>query len=293
MSTAEFPANNKTWQILHKARKEGYGVGAFNCYNNDGVMAIIRAAEAKKSPAIIQLFPWTMHFQGPAFIRYVAEAARMASVPIALHIDHCIKVEDVQTALSLPIDSIMVDASSAGGELNCQYCAEVVRQARPLGITVEAEVGRIDGSEDGLPRADVEAALTDPEEARAFVAKSGVHFLAPSFGNIHGPYPAEGAEGSWQLDRRIRLESISQKVGPDVPLVLHGTHPVSDDLFKVAIRRGVAKINLNRTVRDPYTGFVAANAGSLELTALKERSVEVYAKSIERMLDVIGSSGQS
>lgn len=79
----------------------------------------------------------------------------------------------------------------------------------------------------------------------------------------------------------------------DIPLVLHGTHGVSDELFLATIPRGVHKINLNRTVRDDYTKFVAENAGRLELTVLKMQAVDVYAKSIMRMMDVLGSSGKA
>lgn len=81
-------------------------------YNTDGVLAVIRAAERKRSLAIIQRFPWTMQFQGPHFVRYVVEAAHSAGVPIAVHLDHCIKEEDVRMALEMPFDSIMVDAST-------------------------------------------------------------------------------------------------------------------------------------------------------------------------------------
>jgi fructose-bisphosphate aldolase class II len=75
-------------------------------------MAVIRAAERQRSAAIIQLFPWTMHFQGPEFIRYVVNAAHAAAVPVAVHLDHCIQPADVENALTLPFDSIMVDAST-------------------------------------------------------------------------------------------------------------------------------------------------------------------------------------
>ncbi|KAJ5084067.1 hypothetical protein NUU61_008646 [Penicillium alfredii] len=105
------------------------------------------------------------------------------------------------------------------------------------------------------------ADMSRPEEAEVFVRRSGVHFLAPSFGNIHGGYPSEGAE------RRLGI---------------YLDHPIS---------LGVRKINLNRTVRDEYSEFVAKNAGVLELTALKVQAVEVYARSMERM-DVLGSSGR-
>ena len=76
------------------------------------------------------------------------------------------------------------------------------------------------------------------------------------------------------------------------PLALHGTHPVSDELFQQTIPCGVRKINLNRTVRDDYTDFVAEKAGSLELTVLKVQAVEIYARSIERMMDILGSSAR-
>ncbi|PSK42850.1 fructose-bisphosphate aldolase 1 [Elsinoe australis] len=86
--------------------------------------------------------------------------------------------------------------------------------------------------------------MTTPEDAARFVKETGVHFLAPSFGNVHGLYPPGGAETCWELDR---LESIAKSVGPSIPLVLHGTHPVSDQLFQKAIKLGMRKINLNRS----------------------------------------------
>ena len=76
------------------------------------------------------------------------------------------------------------------------------------------------------------------------------------------------------------------------PLVLHGTYPVTDALFQQTIPLGVRKINLNRTVRDDYTRFIADNSGTLELTALKMQAVEIFARSIERMMDVMGSTGR-
>jgi len=218
MTAAQFPQSNQTYKILHDAAKGGYAVGAVNwysvrkarrtsrqlttsSYNDDAVMAVIRAAERKRSPAIIQLFPWSLHFQGRHYIEFVVKAAHAASVPIAVHLDHCIKDSDVQLALELPFDSIMVDASTQEGEENQAYCAEIVQKASARGISIEAEMGRIQGGEDGLANVDMEAIYTTPEEAQAFIQATGIHFLAPSFGNVHGPYPPGGAEKYWQLDR--------------------------------------------------------------------------------------------
>ncbi|RAK80231.1 class II fructose-bisphosphate aldolase [Aspergillus fijiensis CBS 313.89] len=288
---AAFPESNLTWKILNDATQGGYAVGAFNCYNNDGVMAVIRAAEAKRSPALIEIFPWTMHFQGPHFVKYIVEAAHGASVPIGVHLDHCMDPSDVEQALTLPIDSIMVDASRLEPEENTQYCKRITELAKARGITVEAELGRINGGEDGIPDAgELEEILTDPQHAADFARQTGVHYIAPSFGNIHGPYPEGGSEKYWQLDR---LKDIADALGPSVPLVIHGTHPVPDWLFREAIEAGARKVNINRNARDDYTKFVAENAGRLELTALKEQSVAIYQKSVEALMDVLGSSGQA
>ncbi|KAL4972762.1 fructose-bisphosphate aldolase [Aspergillus desertorum] len=249
------PGRNRL-RILNHANANGYAVGAYNCYNTDGIIAVIRAAEQQRSAAIIQLFP--MHFQGPESIRYVVNAAHAATVPVAVHLDHCIKPEDVELALKLPFDSIMVDASTADEE-----------RAQALNITIEAEIGRIEGGEDGLSAVNMEGVMTRPEDAEAFVRQTGVHFLAPSFGDIHGGYPPGGAEKAWDLRR---LCAIGDLVSSRTPLVLHGTHPVSDDL----------SINLNRTVRDAYTRFIADNAGTMDLTALQE----------EADMDVMSSAGR-
>jgi len=171
-------------------------------------MALIHAAERKRSAVIIQLFPWTLHFQGPEFVHYVASSAHAASVPVAVHLDHCIKPEDVELALTLPFDSIMIDASTLDEEANIRHCKGVVERARALNITIEAEMGRIEGGEDGLPTVDMDFVMTRPEDAERFVQQTGVHFLAPSFGNIHGGYPAGGAEKAWDLPRYVSADTF-------------------------------------------------------------------------------------
>lgn len=163
---------------------------------------MIRAAEQQRSPAMIQLFPWTLHFQGPHFVRYVAEAAHAASVPISLHLDHCMKLSDIDLALALPFDSVMIDASSPDLNQNIRTCKDVVERAAKVGITIEAELGRIDGEEDGVPDvSDMQGMLTEPKDAERYAKEADVHFLAPSFGNVHGGYGPEGPKKFWQLDR--------------------------------------------------------------------------------------------
>ncbi|RAH77197.1 fructose-bisphosphate aldolase [Aspergillus japonicus CBS 114.51] len=290
-SSAEYPASNRTWQIIHNARKGGYAVGGFCVYNTEGVLAVIKAAERCRSPAMIQFFPWTMHFQGPEFIRYAADVAHKASVPISVHLDHCLKPEDADQALECAFDSIMVDGSLFDEAESIAYVKSVVDRAKAKGITIEAELGRMEGGEDGLPTIDLETVWTDPEKAAQFVKETGVHFLAPSFGNVHGPYPPGGAEKHWQLDR---LEKIHKAVGDETPLVLHGTHPLSDKMVQVAMDHGMVKVNQNRNVRNGYHQYIEENAAKVELTTLQTQGVEIYSQGVERlMVEVFKSAGKA
>ncbi|KAF4508970.1 hypothetical protein G6O67_005286 [Ophiocordyceps sinensis] len=278
-----YPEDNRTWKIIKHAQKGGYSVGAF------WVLAVIDAAERCRSPAIIQLFPWTLHFQGPAFVKYVAEVSHSATVPISVHLDHCLEPQDADLALECAFDSIMVDGSMFDTEGNIRYVKSVVERAKERGMTIEAELGRIEGGEDGIPFLELESLMTDAEYAAQFVAETGVHFLAPSFGNVHGPYPPGGAEKYWQMER---LEDIYEKVGDKTPLVLHGTHPLADNMVRAARARGVIKINQNRNVRLGYHKYVEENCAKAELTELQTRGVEEYSKGIERMMvDVFDSAG--
>lgn len=196
------PSEPSACMCTHTTRSFGNcNANFYNSYNTEGILAVLKAAEKCQSPAIIQFFPWTLHFQGPAFVKYAAELARAASVPIAIHLDHCLKPEDADLALECAFDSIMVDGSMFETEENIRYVKSVVARAKDKGITIEAELGRMEGGEDGIPMLELDSLLTDPDYALQFVQETGVHFLAPSFGNVHGPYPPGGAEKHWQITR--------------------------------------------------------------------------------------------
>ncbi|KAK9473940.1 ketose-bisphosphate aldolase [Dipodascopsis tothii] len=288
MST--YPENNLAWQVLDHASKNGYAVGAFNCYTLECILGAIRAAEEKKSPCMIQVFPWSMHFHGREFIEYVSKACHSASVPIAFCLDHCIQESDVELALTMPFDCIMVDASSKDPEENIKYCKKIVDIARTRGITIEAEMGRIIGSEDGVPMVDMEQLFTEPDLANDFLKRTGCQYLAPSFGNIHGPYPEGGPEKYWQLDR---LAEIRKAIPSNVQMVLHGMYPVLPDLLKKTIEAGTLKLNVNNSIRIPWQDFMAEKGSRLEMTAMAEQSVEIFKNGVGDFMDFLGSSGQS
>ena len=260
-------------------------------YNYEGVAAVVRAAEANNSPALIQFFPWTIHFQGRHFIQFAADLAHSAKVPIALHLDHCIKPDDAELALQLPFDSIMVDGSLFSEEENIAYVKDIVQKAARVGQTVEAELGRMEGGyKDVLEVAEGSGVFTEPAAARKFVQETGVHFLAPSFGNVHGPYPEGGAEKWWQMER---LRKIREEVGDEVPLVLHGTHPLSNEMLAKGIQSGFRKVNQNKRVRLRYMKFLEEEAGKAELTSMQEKGIEIYADEVGEMMRQLGSAGKA
>jgi fructose-bisphosphate aldolase class II len=153
---------------------------------------MVRAAEAKRSPLIIQMFPWAITFSDGLLVHTAAQAARDASVPIAVHLDHAQDEALIKRAAELPFDSIMVDMSHYEMHENLAKTAELVKYCNERHITTEAEPGRIEGGEDGIAdTADLTGALTTPEQVEDFIA-TGIDFLAPAFGNVHGEYGKRG-----------------------------------------------------------------------------------------------------
>ncbi|KAJ5818080.1 hypothetical protein N7474_003671 [Penicillium riverlandense] len=279
--------NNRTLQILSAAEKGGYGVLAAIVYNVEHITAFVQAAEQRRSPLIIQLFPSSLK-QTPSLVFAAAAAARNASVPIAVHLDHAQGYEHVrEVADKLPFDSIMVDMSHYEKEENLEKTHILREYCHERGISVEAETGRIEGGEDGIMgTGDLAAILTNPEDAEEFIA-AGVDFLAPSVGNIHGDYGPKGPN----LDME-RLNRIFKVLNGRVRLVLHGTNDFSPELTQSCIQAGVTKVNVNKVVLDPWHAHLRANVDR-PLTELMEEGIQLLAKEMGRWMDIVGSSGKA
>lgn len=230
--------------LLHDARMRGAAVGAFNVYNLEGVRAVVGAAEVAASPAMLQIHPSALRYGGLPLVALCLAAARESSVPITVHLDHSSSASNIQTALAAGVISIMADGSHLPYEDNVRFTSEMVAYAHACGGSVEAELGRLAGTEDGLTVHDYEAHLTDSVQAADFVARTGVDALAVCIGNIHGQY-----RRAPQLDFE-RLAAIQQAV--PVPLVLHGASGLPDSMIQRAITFGVCKFNVNTEIRAAY-----------------------------------------
>ncbi|CAG9995968.1 unnamed protein product [Clonostachys byssicola] len=283
------PTNNKTYQILKASEEGGYGIVAPIAYNIEHILAFVRAAEAKRSPLIIQVFPWAITFSDGLLIHAAAKAASQASVPIAIHLDHAQNEEMIRLAAdTLPFDSIMVDMSHYEMDENLAKTKTLVQYCHDRGIATEAEPGRIEGGEDGIAdTADLEGALTTEEQVEDFIA-TGIDFLAPAFGNVHGEYGKRGPVLEFD-----RLNMIREKAAGRVRIVLHGTNDFPEDIMKKCINGGVSKVNVNKLVLDDYLVHLQTKASTLSLTTLMEEGVKEAQKLMEWQMDVCGSTGKA
>lgn len=230
-------------EMIYAARRGGYAVPAFNAENLEMVQAIVAAAEKMSSPVMIQTTPSTVKYltlrQAVAMVKAEAEAA---SVPVALHLDHCESYEGVMAAVDAGYSSVMIDGSKLPYEENVDITRRVVEKAHSAGITVEAELGTVGGKEDGRS-ADI--AYTDPDEAFDFFTRTGVDIFAVAIGTAHGFY-----KGEPKLNFDL-LERLAASI--DAPLVLHGGSGVPDEMVKRAIAMGINKVNFATELRAAMT----------------------------------------
>ena len=225
--------------MLKKAEAGKYALGAFNTNNLEWTLAILQAAEEAKSPLILQCTAgaakWMGGFKVCADMVKAAVEATGVTVPVALHLDHG-SYEDCFKCIEAGFTSIMYDGSHEETfQLNLDRTKELVELAHSKGMSIEAEVGGIGGTEDGVTS---NGELADPAECKQ-IADLGVDFLACGIGNIHGVYPADWAGLSFE-----RLGEIKAQTG-DLPLVLHGGTGIPEDQIKKAISLGISKINVN------------------------------------------------
>ena len=224
--------------MLKLAHEGHYAVGHFNINNLEWTKAVLQTAEELKSPVILGVSAGAAKYMGgfkvvAAMVRAMDESMGI-TVPVALHLDHG-TYDAVKECIAAGFSSVMFDGSSLPIEENLAKTAELVALAHDKGLSIEAEVGAIGGTEDGVT-ADGEVA--DPEECKKIVAL-GVDFLAAGIGNIHGIYPE-----NWKGLHIDALEKI-QAATSGIPLVLHGGTGIPDEQVKAAIAKGMSKINVN------------------------------------------------
>ena len=270
-----------TKELLLDAQKNEYAIGAFNVENMEMVQAVIAAAEELQSPVILQTTSTTL------FYANVAAAAKNTNVPVVMHLDHGNSFEIAMQAFRAGYTSIMIDGSHSIFEENIAITKPVVEVCHAAQIPVEAELGKVGGKEDDLDGGNG-GGYTVPFEAAEFVDKTGVDSLAVAIGTAHGVY-----KGTPKLDVE-RLSEIRKVVS--IPLVLHGTSGVPDEVVKECIRRGICKVNYATDLRiafsDGVKEYLAENPAAFDpkkYNAVGREKVKEYVKS---KIIVCGSDGR-
>ena len=226
-------------EMLSKARAGHYAVGQFNINNLEWAKAILLTAEEMKSPVILGVSEGAGKYMC-GYETIVGMVNGMIkglgiTVPVALHLDHG-SYEGAYKCIEAGFSSVMFDGSHYPIDENIAKTKELVEVCNSKGLSLEAEVGAIGGEEDGVIG---NGEVADPKECK-MIADLGVTMLAAGIGNIHGKYPE-----NWAGLRFDVLESISNEVGADMPLVLHGGTGIPAEMIKTAISLGVSKINVN------------------------------------------------
>jgi fructose-bisphosphate aldolase class II len=269
-----------TKQILDKAMKHNYGVGAYNVNNMEQIQAIMLAAKTTQSPVIIQASKGALKYSSFIYLSYLMKAAIIDNpdIPVAMHLDHGNSLQAIIEAINLGFSSVMIDGSlledgktPSTYDYNVKVTKSVVEYAHKHGISVEAEIGTLGGIEDGIGSKNGKSNLTNPKEAKNFVEETGVDSLAISIGTSHGAYKFKGeAKLAFNILQEVR--SLIK-----IPIVLHGASSVPkylvDEVNKYggrlpgaagvpitsiqkAIQLGISKINVDTDGRLVMTAAI-------------------------------------
>jgi fructose-bisphosphate aldolase class II len=307
-------------QILDEAIKGGYGVGAFNVNNMEQIQAIMEAARRTKSPVIVQASRGALKYSNLIYLKYLMAAAveENPDIPIAMHLDHGNGLEVVKQAIDLGFTSVMIDGSlledgktPSTYEYNVEITRKVVEYAHKFGVTVEGELGTLGGIEDGVGSGKIH--LTDPDQAEEFIKATGVDALAVAIGTSHGAYKFKG-------EPKLAIEIVKEinRRCPNIPLVMHGSSSVPQELVEVvnkyggkmpnakgvpiesiqeAIKYGVRKINVDTDSRIAITGAIRKvffeEPEKFDPRDYLKPAREAMAKVVESKMIAFGSAGHA
>ncbi|MGV9245982.1 class II fructose-bisphosphate aldolase [Streptomyces sp. NPDC003710] len=281
-----------TGELIAAAAAARRAVPAFNIITLEHVEAVIAGAEHVNAPVVLQVSENAVKFRYGRLLplaRAAAEAAARAAVPVALHLDHVHSDGLLRQAPGAGFSSVMYDAARLPYERNLAATRAAADWAHAQGLWIEAELGQV-GGKNGEPPPDPHApgARTDPGQAAAFVADSGVDALAVAVGSTHAMTTRTAA-----LDHGL-LKRLSAAL--DVPLVLHGSSGLPDEELKAAVAGGIAKVNIGTALNVAMTGairqFLAAHPEAADSRRYLGVGREAMVRTVARLITVLGDGGE-
>jgi ketose-bisphosphate aldolase len=230
--------------VLDRAFKERYGVGAFNIVNDLTLEAVLAAAVELRAPVIVQTSVKTVKSIGRDVLYGMWRTMTAGiEVPATLHLDHCPERDVISSCLEAGWNSVLFDASSLPVEENQRQTKEVVAEARRYGAHVEGEIEGIKGVEDGVG-SDEESDRQSLDVALEFIRSTGIDCFAPAIGNAHGMYASAPTLDVQRVTDIVDAEPI--------PIALHGGSGMTDAQFSDLIARGCAKVNISTALKRTY-----------------------------------------
>ena len=322
-------------QLLDHAAENGYGVPAFNVNNLEQIQAIMEAAEATQSPVILQASAGARKYAGEAYLRHMVLAAVEShpNIPLVLHQDHGTSAAVCMQAIQSGFTSVMMDGSlredgktPASYDYNVDITAEICKLSHAVGVSVEGELGCLGslesgqaGEEDGIGAQGTlshDQLLTDPTEARDFVARTGVDALAIAIGTSHGAYKFS-RQPTGDILAIDRIAEIHAAI-PNTHLVMHGSSSVPQEWLEIVrryggaipetygvpveeIQRGIAhgvrKINIDTDIRLAMTGAMRRLFAEKPSEFDPRKALEAARKAargiVEARFEAFGCAGQA
>ncbi len=282
----------KAKKYFEKAKKESFGIGAFNAANLESMKAVVAAAFKFQSPVIIEFSPSEVDHMGVDQAVALGRAfEKQYSVPIILNLDHGTNPEKIIQAIDAGFDYVHYDGGKVPFEEALKTGKILADYAHGKGVLIEGEIDHIEGSSadhtDSKP--DVDSKLyTDPNQAKEFIEKTGFDVFASFVGNLHGIY-AESKNLNLELLKNI------QETLPNTYLSLHGGSGIVEEDIKKAIEIGIVKINVNSELRIAFK-MVLQNVlnNSNEIAAYKfmQKPIEEMQKVVEQKIKMFGSANK-
>lgn len=277
-------------EMLVEAKQHQYAVGQFNINGLQWTKAILLAAEAEKSPVIAAASERMVDYLGGyktvvQFVHSLMEELQI-QVPVVLHLDHGRSVESCLKAIDAGFSSVMIDGSHFSIEENIAMTKTVTDYARKHNVSVEAEVGTVGGTEDGVTGG---VSYADVIECKRLVEEANIDALAAALGSVHGRYQGEPKLGFKEM------EEISKMT--DLPLVLHGASGIPEHHLERAIQLGHAKININTECMIAWSDLAremfTKHPDAFEPAVLLTPAIEAVQETIQQKMKQFGSSNKA
>ena len=277
--------------VLRASLKANYAVGSFNFFGLENVQGIIRGAVNKQAPVIVQASSGAVKHMGEkAICGMVKGLADECEIPVVLHLDHAGDYDFICRCIDNGFTSVMIDASRKSFQENIELTSRVVDYASRRGVSVEAELGKVGGSEEDIKVEEKDAYFTNPDDVEKFVRSTGIDALAIAVGTIHGFYKSEP---KLDFERIAAIRSIS-----DIPLVLHGGTGIPDSDLTKAIQLGINKINVGTELwlvgyGNTLKKYASVMPDNSDPRKVMEQVRDACMRIVEEKITVFGSAGKA